>query len=102
MTGRGNCGTSMVCWGAKEGVVAPAAVVFSSTYTVGVPGLPPALLLAMTRSGLRAQFGAPTVTSRGPTRVAKVCWGAKEGVVAPAAVVFSSTDTVADPRFATT
>ena len=33
--------------------------------------------------------------------MAKVVWGAKEGVAAPVAVVFSSTDTVFELRFAT-
>src|SRR5262249_47685953 len=84
-----------VCWGAKDGVVAPAAVVFSSTDTVALPEL------ATRRSGRPSPLTSPTATEKGPVPVAKVCWGAKDGMVAPAAVVFSSTDTVALPKLAT-
>src|SRR5262245_27018383 len=80
-----------VCWGAKEGGVAPGAVVVSSPDTVALT------LLATRRSGRPSPLTSPTATELGVLPVAKVCWGAKEGVVAPAAVVFSSTDTVALP-----
>ena len=49
---------------------------------------------ATIRSGLPSPFTSAAVTERGSVPVAKVCWAAKEGVVAPVAVVFSSTDTV--------
>src|SRR5262249_6609580 len=84
-----------VCWGARAGVAAPAAVVFTSTETVLLPKW------ATRRSGLPSPLTSPTATELGALPVAKVCWGAKEGVVAPAAVVFSSTDTVALPELAT-
>ena len=50
--------------------------------------------LATTRSGLPSPLRSPPPRSRGLAPVAKVCWAAKEGVAAPGAVVFSSTDTV--------
>ena len=77
-----------VCWAAKLAVVAPGAVVFSSTDTVLEP------VLATRRSGRPSPFTSAAATERGPLPVAKVCWAAKLGVVAPGAVVFSSTDTV--------
>ena len=84
-----------VCWAAKLGLVAPAAVVFSNTDTVADPTLP------TTRSGRPSPFTSATATEGGLLPVAKVCWAAKVGVVAPAAVVFSSTDTVAELWLAT-
>src|SRR5262249_21246473 len=84
-----------VCWGAKDGVVAPGAVVFSSTDTVALK------VLATRRSGRPSPLTSPTATELGALPVSTVCWGAKEGVVAPGAVVFSSTDTVALPVLAT-
>src|SRR5262249_581854 len=81
-------------WGAKDGMVAPAAVVFSSTDTVALP------MLATSRSGRPSPLTSPTATELGWVPVGKVCWGAKDGVVAPAAVVFSSTDTVPLPKLA--
>ena len=81
-----------VCWAAKVGVaVAPGAVVFSSTDTVSEPAF------ATIRSGLPSPFKSAAVTEDGSLPVAKVCWAAKERVVAPGAVVFSSTDTVLTP-----
>ncbi len=80
-----------VCWAAKEDVADPGAVVFSSTPTVPSPSL------ATRRSGLPSPLTSPTATETGFPPVAKVCWGAKEGAVAPGAVVFSSTDTLALP-----
>ena len=77
-----------VCWAANEGVVAPGAVVFSSTDTVFDPKF------ATIRSGLPSPFNSAAVTERGLMPMAKAVWAAKEGVVAPGAVVFSSTDTV--------
>ena len=80
-----------VCWAAKDGVVAPGAVVFSSTDTV--------LRRRSRRSGraCRRRSRPPPSRRAGALPVAKVCWAAKEGVVAPGAVVFSSTDTVFEP-----
>ena len=46
------------------------------------------------RSGLPSPFTSAAATETGSAPAAKVCWAAKEGVVAPGAVVFSSTDTV--------
>ena len=46
------------------------------------------------RSGLPSPLMSAAATETGSLPVAKVCWAAKVGVVAPAAVVFSSTDTV--------
>ena len=79
-----------VCWAAKEAVVAPGAVVFSSTDTVFESPF------ATIRSGLPSPLKSAAVTENGPLPVAKVCWAAKEAVAAPGAVVFSSTDTVFD------
>ena len=76
--------------------MAPGAVVFSSTDTVLESKF------ATTRSGLPSPFTSAAVTENGALPVAKVCWAAKEGVVAPGAVVFSSTDTVFELSFATT
>src|SRR5271166_3871509 len=94
-TERGSTPVAKDCWAAKLGVVAPAAVVFSSTDTV------PEYKLATMRSGRPSPFKSATATERGSTPVAKVCWAAVLGVVAPAAVVFSSTDTVSEPKLAT-
>ena len=60
-----------VCWAAKVGVVAPGAVVFSSTDTVL------ALSLATMRSGLPSPLRSPTVTEMGFGPVAKSLWAAK-------------------------
>src|SRR5271168_4657778 len=83
------------CWVAKLGVLAPGAVVLSSTDTV----LP--LSFATIRSGLPSPLISAAVTETGPLPVAKVCWVAKLGVLAPGAVVLSSTDTVLPLSFAT-
>ncbi len=80
-----------VCWVAKLGVVAPAAVVLSSTETVSSPSF------ATIRSGLPSPLTSAAVTENGTVPVAKVCWVAKLGVVAPGAVVLSSTETVLPP-----
>ena len=77
-----------VCWAAKLGVAAPGAVVFSSTDTV---------LRVSVRDEQVGLAVAVQVRRRhrdGTLPVAKVCWAAKLGLVAPGAVVFSSTDTV--------
>src|SRR5436853_171987 len=84
------------CCAAKEGVVAPGVVVFSSTDTLSV------LALATARSGLPSPLRSPMATERGPVPVAKVCWKPKVGVVAPGAVVLSSTDTLLESRLAMT
>src|SRR5262249_60700860 len=80
-----------VWWGGGGGAVAPAAVVFGSPATVVLLGL------AVLRWGLPSPLTSPTATETGTLPVAKVCWGANEGLVAPAAVVFSSTDAVLLP-----
>ena len=54
------------------------------------------------RSGLPSPLTSATATESGSTPVAKVCWAAKEAVVAPGAVVFSSTLTLLLPALATT
>ena len=95
VTEPGSLPVAKVCWAAKEGVAAPGAVVFSSTDTVLEPRF------ATIRSGLPSPFKSAAVTDCGLIPVAKVCWAAKEGVVAPGAVVFSSTDTVFEAEFAT-
>ncbi len=77
-----------VCCGGEGGGGGPGAVVFSSTDTVFEPSF------ATIRSGLPSPFKSATVTESGLLPVAKVCWAAKEAVVDPGAVVFSSTDTV--------
>ena len=84
-----------VCWVAKEAVVAPGAVVFSSTDTVFEKSF------ATIRSGLPSPFRSADVTEAGSLPVAKVCWAANDGVMAPGTVVFSSTDTVFPLSFAT-
>src|SRR5262249_47025743 len=79
------------CWAAKEAVVAAGAVVFSSSDTV----VEPKKGLARRRSGRPSPLTSAAATETGTEPVAKVCWAAKEGTVAPGAVVFSSTDAVA-------
>ena len=88
VTETGKLPVARVCWAAKAGVVAPGAVVFSSTDTVL------ATRFATIRSGLPSPFKSADATECGSLPVAKVVWAAKAGVVAPGAVVFSSTDTV--------
>ncbi len=95
VTENGKLPVAKAVWAAKEGVVAPGAVVFSSTDTVFE------LPFATIRSGLPSPFKSAAVTEYGSLPVAKAVWAAKEGVVAPGAVVFSSTDTVLAARFAT-
>ena len=73
---------------AKLGMAAPGAVVFSSTETV------PSVKFATIRSGLPSPLRSAAVTQIGSTPVAKVLCVAKLAVVAPGAVVFSSTETV--------
>src|SRR4051794_35171044 len=74
---------------AKVGVVAPGAVVFSSTDTVPEP------VLATRRSGRPSPFTSATATEIGGVPALKVVGPEKLGVAAPGAVVFSSTDTLA-------
>src|SRR5579883_3155857 len=54
----------------------------------------------MARSGLPSPLKSPATTVEDSKPAAKVCWGAKVGVVAPVGVVFSSTDTVPDRKLA--
>src|SRR5262245_35836346 len=61
--------------------------VLSSTDTVSEKRL------AVTTSGLPSPLKSPTATERGRTPQGKVCWSAKLGVVPPAGVVLSNTDT---------
>ena len=70
-------------------------MVFNSTDTVLE------LALATIRSGRPSPFTSSSATDTGPLPVAKVCWGAKLGVVAPAVVVFKNTDTVLELALAT-
>ena len=79
----------------RRGWWRPGAVVFSSTDTVL------SFEFATIRSGLPSPLTSAAVTEDGSLPVAKVCWVAKQGVVAPGAVVFSSTDTVLPSEFAT-
>src|SRR5262249_61255720 len=58
-------------WRAKDGVLPPADVVFSSTDTVPLP------MLATRRSGRPSPLTSPTATELGALPVAKVCWGRK-------------------------
>ena len=89
VTESGTLPVAKVCWAAKEGVVAPGAVVFSSTDTVFDA------VVGDDEVGLAvAVHVRRPPRSAGSLPVAKVCWAAKEAVVAPGAVVFSSTDTV--------
>ena len=79
-----------VCWAAKEGVVAPGAVVFSSTDTVagavvGDDEVGPAVAV-----DVRHRHGTGTAAG------GEGLLGGEGAVVAPAAVVFSSTDTVSE------
>src|SRR5262249_17805346 len=94
-TERGSMPVAKVCWPAKPGVVDPAAVGFGSTDT----GLEE--WLATGGWGRPSRLMSPTATENGALPVAKACWAAKLGVVAPAAVVFSSTDTVLEAALAT-
>ena len=66
------------------------AGVFISTDTVLGP-------LATARSGRPSPLRSATATEMGSLPTAKVCWAAKAGGGGPAAVVFSSTDTVLEP-----
>src|SRR6185312_5600082 len=83
------------CGAEKEGVAAPGAVVFRSTDTLNERPL------ATARSGLPPLLRSATVTEYDLAPVAKSCRAAKEGVAAPGAVVFRSTDTVDEPSLAT-
>src|SRR6185295_9092951 len=77
---------------AYEGVVAPGAVVLISTDTLSEK------LLAMARSGMPSPFRSPIATETGKSPVVKSVLAEYEGVVAPGAVVFSSTDTLLEPK----
>ena len=88
VTESGRLPVAKVCWVAKLGVAAPGAVVLSSTETVSSSSF------ATIRSGLPSPLTSAAVTEIGSVPVAKVCWVAKLGVVAPGAVVLSSTETV--------
>ena len=82
-----------VCWAAKDGLVAPGAVVFSSTDTVPEPSQS----RCSRRPGraCRRRSRPPIATANGIVRPWRRSAGlAKVGVLAPGAVVFSSTDTV--------
>ena len=84
-----------VCWAAKLGVVAPGAVVLSRTETVLAAPIRDdqvGLAVAVDVGRRHRHRGAPA---------ANVCWVAKLGVVAPGAVVLSSTETVCRLQFAT-
>src|SRR5271156_6980223 len=67
------------CWVAKRGVLAPGAVVLSSTDTVLAPAF------ATIRSGLPSPLISAVVTETGPLPVAKGCWVAKLGGQGPGA-----------------
>ena len=75
--GDGTLPVAKVCWAAKEGVVEPGGVVFSSTDTVL------ASWLATMRSGLPSPLRSAAATETGALPVAKVCWAAKPGVTSP-------------------
>src|SRR5262249_39141482 len=94
-TERGLFPVAKVCWVANDAGVAPGAVVLTSTDTVS------SFCLAPIRSGLPSPFTSDAATERGAVPVAKVCWVAKDGVLAPGAVVFNSTDTVLLVKLAT-
>src|SRR5271169_4944975 len=83
------------CWVAKLGVVAPGAVVLSSTDTVLAPAF------ATIRSGLLSPLISAAITDKGALLVAQGCLVAQRGVLAPGAVVLSSTETVLLLKFAT-
>jgi hypothetical protein len=67
---------------------APAGVVFSSTDTALV------LRLATARSGRPSPLKSPAARPTGEAMLNKIRGAAKEGVVAPAGVVFRKTSTV--------
>src|SRR5262249_5815134 len=91
----GRLPVAKVCWGSKLGGVAPGRVVFANTDTV------PEGSVGASRSGRPSPLASAATTETGRLPVAKVCWSAKLGAVAPATVVFSSTDTVAELWLAT-
>ena len=72
-------------------MVAPGAVVFSSTDTVSEPSL------ATMRSGWPSPLRSATATEIGIAAGGEGLLGGEGGAVAPGAVVFSSTDTVVEP-----
>jgi len=74
VTGTGALPVAKFCRIAKLGLVAPEAVVLSSTETVLLP------LFATIRSGLSSPSMSVAVTENGALPVAKVCWTAKLGV----------------------
>jgi hypothetical protein len=77
------------CWMVKLAVVAPEVVELISTET----WLPPPS--ATITSGRPSPLTSAAVTQEGlSAATAKVCWVAKLGVVAPRAVVLSSTEIV--------
>ena len=90
-TERGSVPVAKVCWVAKLAVVAPGAVVFSSTDTVS------GVIVGDDEVGPAVAVHVRRRHGMGLVPVAKVCWAAKLAVVAPGAVVFSSTDTVLEP-----
>ena len=84
------------CLEANDKVVAPGAVVLSSTETVLADAF------ATARSRRPSPLRSATATETGLFPVGKSCLAAKLGVSAPGAVWFRSTDTLFDPELATT
>src|SRR5437588_5617122 len=80
----------------KEGIAAPGAVVFSRIEMEPEPKLQTA------RSGLPSALKSATAIALGFVAVVKSTFEAKEGIGAPGAVVFSSTETELELRLATT
>src|SRR5207302_8430207 len=90
---RGSLPTAKTCESANDGVLAPAAVVFTKTDTK----LFAPFKLPTTRSARPSPLKSPTATDCGLVPTAKGFGAARVGVVPPAAVVFRNTDTVLSP-----
>ena len=89
-TERGWMPVAKVVWAAKEAVVAPAPSCSAA------PTPCRRVVVRDDQVGLAIAVDVRRRHEYGMLPVAKVCWGAKEGVATPGAVVFSSTDTVFD------
>src|SRR5579885_3532517 len=87
--------TAKVCWAAKFGPPVGSGVVFSSADTVLSP------LFATSKSSLPSPLMSAAMTAPGCMPAPNDVPAAKLGIVAPGAVVFSSTDSVFEFWFAT-
>ncbi len=95
LTQMGPVPVAKVTWGAKVGAAAPAAVVLSRMETVLL------VAFATAKSGLASPLMSPRLTQKGLVPVAKVTWGAKVGLAAPAVVLSRMEAVLLLPSFVT-